>query len=131
LNVIFYLFMINMNGFEFEPNSVNCVSDSQEIWLKSKSVHNWSWTDKKWRSIVIFIFFQFLNMDEWKYYKHKKKSLFQIWKVLELLPYHNFIIRNVTSQSILFFNPVHSLIMVLWTDCVACKNWLVHIEKKY
>ena len=31
--------MINMNGFGFEPNSVNRVSDSQEIWRKSKSVH--------------------------------------------------------------------------------------------
>jgi hypothetical protein len=39
----------------------------------------------------------------------------------------------MTSIKRAYVNPVHSLsswFIVLWTDCVTCKNWLVHIEKK-
>jgi hypothetical protein len=47
-----------MNGFGFEPNSVNRVGDSQEIWLKSKYVHDHEQIKNDAQ------FFQFLNMDE-------------------------------------------------------------------
>jgi hypothetical protein len=34
--------------------------------------------------LLYLYFFQFLNMDEY-YFFYKNKSVFQIWKVLELL----------------------------------------------
>jgi hypothetical protein len=65
-----------MNGFEFEPNSVNRVSDSQEIWLKSKAVHDHEQI-KNDAQLLYLYFFQFLNMDEY-YFFYKNKSVFQI-----------------------------------------------------
>jgi hypothetical protein len=50
---------------------VNRVSDSQEIWLKSKAVHIDHEQIKNYTQLLYLYFFQFLNMDEWKYYKKK------------------------------------------------------------